>query len=116
MGLDTTRSYKGLFSYADRHSEVVYRNLGPMFVREEDDQHETDRIGTPLIGIYTKSPQDEGFVYAGHVSEFYKFIGNEVLNQKVRESISSVGMPILEENTITARERLHWHLVLQLIT
>lgn len=100
MGLDVTRSYKGLFSYEDRHGEIVYRNLGPMFIREEDDHHDTDRIGTPLVGIYTKGPGQEEYQYAGHVSEFYKFIGNEELNRRVRESIASVGMPILEENTI----------------
>lgn len=100
MGLDTTLSYKGLYRYEDRYGEVVYRELKPAMISEDSDPHPTDGEDTPLIGIYTKGPTEEEYTYAGYVSDVYKFIGNDVLNDRVRGSISNVGMPILEENTI----------------
>ena len=102
MGLDTTRSYKGLFSYVDRYGEVVYRELKPHknFSEAEDMNHPTDDMDVSLLGIFTKGPEEQEYVYAGYVSELYKFIGNDVVNQRIRDAIQSVGMPILEENTI----------------
>ena len=43
MGLDVAQAYKGLFSYNDRHSEVVYRILGPTCFSEDPEEHPTDR-------------------------------------------------------------------------
>ena len=100
MGLDTTLSFKGLYSYADRYGTVVYRELYPKEGSLPEDPHPTDNIATPLIGIYTKGPDEEEYQYAGYVSDMYKFMGNDVLNQRVRDSIQAVGMPILEENPI----------------
>ena len=102
MGLDTTRSYKGLYSYADRYGEVVYRELRPVLMLQEEPEwvHPTDEINSNLMGIYTKGPEEQEYVYAGYVSELYKFIGNDIVNQRIRDAIQSVGMPILEENTI----------------
>jgi len=102
MGLDTTHSFKGLYSYADRYGEVVYRELHPIcpIDQERSWEHPTDEIKSPLLGIYAKGSSEEEFVYSGYVSELYKFIGNDVVNQRIRDAIQSVGMPILEENTI----------------
>jgi hypothetical protein len=101
MGLDGSRCYKDMYSYSDRYGEVVYRSLQPVLIGGADPSpHPTDSMKTPLIGIFTKGSDDEDYQYAGYVSEFYKFIGNDALNQRVRDSIASVGMPILEENTI----------------
>lgn len=102
MGLDVTLSFKGLYSYEDRYGTVVYRELSPKegTVTPDGDPHPTDNIATPLIGIYTKGPDEEEYQYAGYVSDMYKFMGNDVLNQRVRDSIQAVGMPILEENPI----------------
>ena len=100
MGLDVAQAYKGLFSYNDRHSEVVYRILGPTCFSEDPEEHPTDGAVTPLIGIFTKGPEETDYKYVGYVSDIYKFIGNEALNERIRESIQSVGMPIVTENTI----------------
>ena len=100
MGLNVDLAYKGLFSYIDRHSEVVYRELAPAIVENDQNEHPTDGLPSPMLGIYTKAPDWRDYRYAGYVSNFYKFIGNEVLNQRIRDSILSVGMPIMTENTI----------------
>jgi len=102
MGLDVTHSFKGLYSYADRYGEVVYRELNPIhpIEQERDWVHPTDEMKSNLLGIFTKGPEEQEWVYAGYVSELYKFMGNDVVNQRIRDSIQSVGMPILEENTI----------------
>ena len=102
MGLETSLSYKGLYSYTDRYGEVVYRELKTQFDGgpHPDDIHPTDDQDVHMFGIFAKGPEDEEYVYAGHVSDMYKFIGNNIVNQRIRDSIQSVGMPILEENTI----------------
>lgn len=100
MGLDTTLAYKGLLKYADRYSEVVYRQLTSISHPEDPDEHSTDGIIVPIIGIFTKAPDETDYKYVGYVSDLYKFIGNEILNQRIRDSILAVGMPIVTENTI----------------
>ncbi len=101
MGLDTALSYKGLYKYSDRYGEVVYRELSTsMLPNDTGEEHETDNQSVPLIGIFAKGPDQQECEYAGYVSELYKFIGNDVVNQRIRDAIQSVGMPILEENTI----------------
>lgn len=100
MGLDTTLVYKGLLKYSDRHSEVIYRQLTPLSHPEDPDEHPTDGIVVPVIGIFTKALDETDYRYVGYVSDLYKFIGNEVLNQRIRDSILATGMPIVTENTI----------------
>ena len=101
MGLNTDLAYKGLYSYSDRLSEIVYRSLTTQFVMEDPNgEHPTDSFKTPIVSIFTKGPDDEDYKYCGYVSEIYQFIGNETLNRSIRESITSVGFPILTENPI----------------
>jgi len=102
MGLDIRSSFKGLYSYTDRYGTVVYRELNPINPIEQSDSwvHPTDEMTSSLIGIYARGASQEDFVYAGYVSDMYKFIGNDIVNQRIRDAIQSVGMPILEENTI----------------
>jgi len=91
-----------LYSYADRYGEVVYRELNPVhpIEQEQDWVHPTDEMKSNLLGIFTKGPEEQEWTYAGYVSELYKFMGNDVINDRIRTAINSVGMPILEENTI----------------
>lgn len=100
MGLNVDLAYKGMFSYADQYSEVVYRTAATLYQDEDPTPHATDAMDLPMIGIYTKSPNSEVYKYAGYVSQLYKFIGNDVLNQRIRDAILSVGMPIMRENPI----------------
>lgn len=100
MGLNISNSQKGLYSYEDQYGSVVYRQLITDPRQETGDAHATDGISVPMIGIFTKAPTDLEYKYAGYVSNAYKFIGNDILNERIRESIRSVGMPILKENAI----------------
>ena len=96
MGLGAN-PVKGLYDYSDQYSEVVYRELNTRLLGEE---HPTDGLPVPMIAIYTKAPDSQEYTYVGYVSNLYKFIGNDVLNQSIRDSILEVGMPIMTENTI----------------
>lgn len=100
MGLDVSLGWKGLFSYTDRYGEIVYRYLKPETIHEDPDPHDTDGRAIPKLGIFTKGPDWPDYLYAGMVSDMYKFIGNDALNQKIRDSITEIGMPIMVENAI----------------
>ena len=100
MGLDIAGAYKGLYRYIDRYGEVVYRQLAAGAVHEDTDPHPTDGEATPIVAIFTKDPSWTDYRYVGYVSNAYKFIGNDVLNQNIRGAIQEVGIPIVEENTI----------------
>jgi len=101
MGLDSSLAYKGMFSYSDRYGEVVYRQLSTQFVDIQDPNgHPTDGLPISKYGIYTKGPDWQDYLYAGNVSDMYKFIGNDVLNQRIRDAITSIGMPIMTENAV----------------
>ena len=102
MGLDASLGYKGLYSYSDRYGEIVYRQMGTSAVHEDPNSpHPTDGLSIPKLAIYTKPPGDAGdYMYAGMVSDAYKFIGNDALNERIREAITAVGMPIMTENAI----------------
>jgi len=97
MGLDIAGAEKGLYKYTDQYSEVIYRQLASQFLNLEN-THPTDGLEVPMMGM--KAPEWTDYKYVGYVSNLYKFIGNNVLNTSIRESILSVGMPIMTENTI----------------
>jgi hypothetical protein len=102
MGLDINKAYKGLYSYEDSYCKVVYRQLSPTITYDSDSrdpmpEHETDNMSVPLIGIFTKGPESISYKYCGYVSDMYKFVGNGSLLERVRESITQVGVPILRE-------------------
>jgi len=92
---------KGFYQYIDRYGEVLYRQLFTGREIELDQSgHPTDSLIAPLLAVYTKSSEEDDYRYCGHVSDSYKFVGNDVLNQNIRNSILPTGMPIVTENTI----------------
>jgi len=75
------------FRYDDSIGSVVYKHL-----------QTKDIIDVPIYGIFTKPPVDNTeFKYSGYVSDLYQFEGNEVMNDKIRQSILEVGTPIFRE-------------------
>lgn len=116
MGLTAIGAHKGLYTYSDRYSEIAYRQLytGMINVSEED-RHPTDGTPVPIIAIFTRPTQDVDFEYVGYVSDFYQFIGNDVLCDQVRQSIQSVGLPIVTENPIMSYDltRLRNEIIIQ---
>jgi len=103
MGLDISFAYKGLYSYRDVHGIVTYRRLASLQDSPEcsTPSHETDGQIVPIFAIYTKPSYETDFKYVGYVSDLYKFMGHEVLNTSIRESITSIGMPVLREQIAT---------------
>ena len=100
MGLDASGAYKGLFSYSDQYCEVVYRQLAAPIIHGDQQPHDTDGEAAPIIGIYTKGPDSIGYQYCGYVSNMYKFVGNGALMDRIRASVSEVGIPISTENAM----------------
>jgi hypothetical protein len=96
MGLDVSSSYKGLYSYEDRYSKVVYRELGASEPHLDPQHHPTDGAEVPMIGVWTAPPQANDYRYVGYVSNIYKFVGNELIIDRVRNALEEVGTPILK--------------------
>jgi hypothetical protein len=101
MGL-TVDSARGMFSYRDQYSEVVYRELVTFSNDEIPNIHATDGIKTTLLGVFTRAADDpiDKYFYTGYVSTQYKFIGNDDVNQAIRDAITKAGTPIVTENTL----------------
>lgn len=75
------------FQYDDSIGSVIYKHL-----------QTKDLVDIPLYAIFTKPPvENTEFSYAGFVSDLYQFEGNEVMNEKIRQSISEIGTPIFRE-------------------
>ena len=106
MGLDISGASKGLFFHSDRYGTVAYRLLTTGYLPGEDEAiaHPTDNDFVPVVAVYTSTPNDDDYHYCRYVSNVYKFVGNDVLNQQIRDSIESVGYPIIAENTIMSSD------------
>jgi len=75
------------FEYHDPIGGVIYKHL-----------QTKDNIDVPLYGLFTKPPVDNiDYKYAGYVSDLYQFEGNEVMNNRIRQSIQEIGTPIFRE-------------------
>jgi len=99
MGLEGISS-KGFYRYSDQYAEVVYRQVTTM-VDEGNNNHNTDDTILPIIAIFTKHPvDDEEYIYCGVLSELYQFMGYDVLNKKIRDSINEIGDANVIENPI----------------
>jgi hypothetical protein len=99
MGLKIDKIDKGMLSYEDQYGEVVYRQVQTMFSPpdREADIHETDGNPLPYFAVYTKEQGREHFSYCGIVSNVYKFIGHDEINEKIRQSISLSQTPSIRE-------------------
>lgn len=105
MGLDASGAFKGLFTYQDQYCELAYRQLSPQATFMEGSavpDHPTDAMITPMLAIYTKGPDAVGYQYCGYVSNMYKFVGNDALNERIRTSVVGVGLPVLREAALFA--------------
>jgi hypothetical protein len=113
----TAEAHKGLYSYSDRYSEIVYRQLVTILLDTQRPQylHKTDGVEMPMMAIFTKAPDDDEYKYCGTVSDFYQFMGNDVLNERIRAAVQAVGMPIVTENCILSYDltRMRTELIIQ---
>lgn len=110
MGLDISGADKGLYQYTDNYSRVVYRvlqcglpSIDASRINDitENLNHPTDGLKTPLLGIWTAPslPESE-YKYIGYVSQMYKFVGNQVVVDRVINSLQEIGNPIIQTNVI----------------
>jgi len=115
MGLNIETAYKGMFSYQDQYCEIIYRQLKPETIYEDPNPHETDGEVTPILALYTKGPDSVGYRYCGYVSNMYKFVGNDALNERIRSSVGAVGLPVVREGAYFAYDfsRMRAEIVIQ---
>ena len=83
----------GHYSYTDALSDVIYKQLKTIT---------NDHI--PHLGIFCKCAGDEHHKFIGIVSDNYNFIGHEIVNNILRDAITSVGSPTLRENTLLSTD------------
>lgn len=75
------------FRYDDSIGSVIYKHLQ---TKNQED--------VPIYAVYTKPPvENTDFQYVSTVSDLYQFEGNEIMNNKIRESISEIKTPIFRE-------------------
>lgn len=92
---------KGIYTYKDMYSKVSYRTIHTTFLPPPKESHDTDGYQIPYLSVFTKgNGETDQWGYCGIVSQIYKFIGNEVLNQRIRDSVLAIGLPILRETPI----------------
>jgi len=85
MGLEqiTPNSYY----YGDQHSDIIYE-----LMKTKDSERDV-----PLLSIWTKLNTSNDYNFQGVVSLFYNFIGNNNLNQRIKDSVSEIGSPVFRE-------------------
>ena len=109
MGLEEVR--EGFYRYQDQYSEIIYRSvLTRTTTRIEEIEgrprttisnvHDTDSVEIPYYAIFSRAAEQLNYNYCGLVSRQYKFMGNDVLNQKARDSILEIGMPMIREAAV----------------
>lgn len=100
---------KGIYSYHDKLGSVMYRKVKTYPASNLQLLHETDNFDIPALSVFTRSPatseHDNGYMYCGLVSTIYRFVGNEVLNELIKQSILDVGFPVVKENTLVSYKR-----------
>jgi len=86
------------YSYVDQYSAIKYMQLAT-----KKDGHDV-----PTFAIFVK-PLDvdveegdvlEGYRYIGNISGSYQFVGNDILAQTIRDSISAAGQAVFREYPI----------------
>jgi hypothetical protein len=94
MGLQNLNDQS--FYYNDRYGEVLYRYLQvPVVPLTVEVIAET----LPVLGVYTKPINGIKFRLMGIVSDRYKFVGHDILNNSIRNSVEQSGHVIFTENS-----------------
>lgn len=85
-GLST--STRGVYGYRDSISCVKYEKVSCVTVEE-----------LPYFAVFAKSLNDrDEFRFGGFVSDLYDFEGNDIMVNRIKQSISDVGSPIFQES------------------
>ena len=111
MGLENKDDVS--FYYTDIYGEVVYKRI-----ITKGDSGIVDDVDIPGLALFVKADEDDDFSYRGTLSEMYKFVGNNVINEQLRNSIREHGSPILTENTYfnTGKTQMFNEIIIQNLT
>lgn len=84
-----------LFSYYDRFSKVLYKQVETIGHTEE----------LPVLAIYTSLPDRDNFEYEGLVSLAYHFYGNDVVVASVKNSVEQMtsNAEIIENSILNSK-------------
>lgn len=94
------------YAYSDQYSSVVYEKLKTCDTDEE----------VPLLSVWTSNLPTEKHLFQGIVSLLYNFMGNDIVNTRVRESVSELKTPIFREYTTLNNPRytfMHTDILIQ---
>jgi len=96
MGLECNHDVKA-YKYSDQYGEIIYRQLTTI---GDNMDEPTDGQAVPIYAIFTRDPNSEvPHNYCGCISDSYQFMGNDIINQKARDAVQEVGLPVLTENS-----------------
>ena len=112
MGLENRGDVS--FYYSDIYGEVVYKRI-----ITKGDSGIVDDVDIPGLALFVKGVEpDDEFSYRGTLSEQYKFVGNNIINEQIRTSIRDHGSPILRENTYfnTGKTQMFNEIIIQNLT
>jgi len=82
------------FYYNDRYGSVLYRYLQVPAI-QLNEQVEAESL--PLLGVYTKPSNLTRFRLMGVVSDRYKFVGHDILNNSIKNSVEQSGNAVFIE-------------------
>jgi len=110
MGLSSLGG--GCFHYMDRYGEVIYRSL-----ITKNETGPLSNVEVPWLALFTKGIEPDGdFCHTGRIlSDKYKFVGNDFINQQIRNSIRITGNPIIQERTLFSpyRTQMYNEIIIQ---
>lgn len=79
---------RGVYEYRDSISSIKYEQLSAASEGE-----------IPYYGVFAKPNTDNAeYRFGGFVSELYDFEGNDIMINRIKQSISDVGTPIFQES------------------
>ena len=101
------------FYYSDIYGEVVYKRI-----ITKGNSGLVDDVDIPGLALFVKADEEDEFSYQGTLSEMYKFVGNNIINEQIRTSIRDHGTPILRENTYfnTSKTQMFNEIIIQNLT
>lgn len=87
------------FTYSDQYSSVIYEKLKTC----------DSGLEVPMLSVWTKGPNQTQHAFQGIVSLIYNFMGNNIANNRVRDSIAEIKTPIFREYTTLNSRYTYMH-------
>jgi hypothetical protein len=85
------------FYYNDKYGAVLYRYLQAPLISAGNEEVSLEQL--PALGVWTKPVGQNRYRLIGIVSDRYKFVGHDIINNSIRTSVESSGNAILDEKS-----------------